>query len=129
MGADNWYKPEPNLCKVFLSLHADGSRNSSAHGFSCGLKVGTNEDFKEALAVSYKKFTGFTRRRDNYTPGLANYYAWTFKGTRRYHHVLAEYYCLLEHGFMTNPGEREWMTTHINQIAAHHVKVIKAFLK
>jgi len=128
MGADDWLKPTPNQTKIFFSIHGDGSTNPDARGFSCGYKLGTNQRFKDQMAISYKELTGFSRRPDNYTSGLRNYYAWRDDLTRP-QHVVADFYCLLEHGFMTNSIEREWLFAHIDKIAEHHVSVIIKFLK
>lgn len=121
MGADNWLKPEPNKTKIFFAIHYDGSTNKKARGFSCGYKVGTNQRFKDTMAISYKQLSGFQQRSDNYTTGLKNYYGWK--------HADADFYLLLEHGFGTNDIEREWMFANIDRIAKHHVDVIVKFLK
>lgn len=128
MGADNWLKPEPNQTKIFFSIHGDGSPNPEARGFSCGYKPGTNQRFKDQIAISYKELTKFKRRADNYTKNLTHYYSWRDDLTRP-QHVEAEFYLLLEHGFMTNTIEREWLFSHIDEIAEHHVDVITKFLK
>jgi len=128
MGADNWLKPKPNKAKIFFALHYDGSPNKNAKGFSCGFPLGTNQRFKDAMAMSYKAFSGFNQRPDNYTKGLKRYYAWTLSGKRKIQHVEADFYCLLEHGFGSNDIEREWMFGHINAIAKHHIEVIERFL-
>ena len=120
MGADNWLKPEPNKAKIFMALHYDGSTNKNARGFSCGYKLGTNQRFKDTMAMSYKEFSGFNQRPDNYTIGLKNYYG--------YKHVDAMWYLVLEHGFGSNDIEREWMFANIDRIAKHHVEVIRRFL-
>jgi len=134
MGGLDWLPKVPNMCKIFFSLHADGSTNPNARGFSCGFKPGTNQRFKDTLAVSYKEFSGFPRNSDNYTSGLRLYYMWTTKDDyprSRYkvQRVKANYYCLLEHGFFTNPIERAWLENNVPEIAKHHVKVINNFLK
>ena len=129
MGADNWLKKKPNKAKIFFSLHYDGSTNKNARGFSCGYPVGTNQRFKDAMAMSYKQFTEFNQRPDNYTKGLRNYYAWTLTGRRKIQHVEANYYCLLEHFFGTNDIEHEWGFANIDKIAKHHVNLIVKFLK
>ena len=121
MGADNWSKPGPDKATIFLSLHGDGSTNVNARGFSFGFKPGSDEEFKEVLAKSYKELTGFTRRKDNYTTGLAKYYGWK--------HLDCKYCNLIEHGFLSNKIERDWLTSHIKEIAKNHVDTIIDFLK
>ena len=121
MGADNWTLPKPNKATVFFSLHADGSPNTSARGFSMGFKPETSEVFKEYIAVPYRELCGFNRRKDNYTKGMVKYYSWK--------HIDCPYTALIEHGFMTNAIERQWMTTHIKEIAKCHVNSILKFFK
>ncbi len=123
MGADNWYKPEPNKAKIFIALHADGSNNQSAQGFSVGYPIGSNQEYADTLADNYDELTNFPQRPDNYTKNMSHYYAW------RNDHVIADYYVLIEHGFLTNAVEREWITTHIPEIATCHIDTIVEFLK
>lgn len=120
MQADNWQKPEPNKTKIFFAIHGDGSTNKNARGFSCGYLLGTNQRFKDEMAISYKQLTGFQQRPDNYTVGLKNYYG--------YKHILADFYLVLEHGFLTSEIERGWLFANIDKIAKHHVEVIRRFL-
>lgn len=120
-------------CKVFLSLHCDGL-NATARGYTLGFKPKTNEAFKEKLAISYGKLSGFIRRKDNSTGGLRLYYMWTnhseYAGNPYVdQRILADYYALLEHGFFTNPTERKWLEENVFLIAKHHVNIIIGFLK
>jgi len=108
-------------CDLFLSLHADGSNNPEARGFSVGYPEGDNGEFAQFLAERYQKFTGFQRRKDNYTLSMRNYNAW-----RR---VEAKYRCLLEAGFFTNRIERTWLTNNIKIIAEHLSETVREFLK
>jgi len=128
MEADNWLSPEPNKATIFISLHYDGSSNKEARGYSLGFKPNSDEKFKEELAVSYGKLCEFTRRRDNYTSNLANYYAWTTNKNRSYQHTDCKYYALLEHGFGSNKIEHTWMMSNIDLIAKHHIDLITEFL-
>jgi hypothetical protein len=121
IGADNWLKPEPNKATIFLALHADGSTNPSARGFSMGFKLGTDESFKEVLAKDYGQLCKFTRRKDNYTTGLAKYYG--------YKHVEAKYCNIIEHGFLSNKIEHDWLVSHIKEIAQNHVLTIVKFIR
>jgi len=128
MGADDWTQPEPNKATIFLSLHYDGSKKKTADGYSLGYKPYSDKKFKEVLAVSYGKLCNFRRRKDNYTKGLRQYYAWTTNKDRSYQHTDCDYYALLEHGFGSNKIESEWMFANINEIAKHHVDLITEFL-
>ena len=120
MGADNWSKPSPDKATIFLALHADGSTNVNARGFSFGFKPNSNEVFKETLAKSYGQLCGFNRRKDNYTIGLTKYYG--------YKHVDCKYVNIIEHGFLSNKIEHDWLVSHIKDIAKNHVDTIVSFL-
>jgi len=122
MGADNWLKNKPNLCKCFFSIHYDGSLNKNAKGSSVGYPENSNPMFAHKMHNTYTKLSKFPQRRDNYTKGLKNYYAW------RKNYVIADYYCLLEHGFGTNVYECGWMFLNIEEIAECHYKSIIEFL-
>ena len=124
MGADNWLYPEPNKTILFFSLHVDGSPwGSKARDFSVGYPVPSDPSFAQTIANEYKRLTNFGRRKDNYTSGLRQYYAWRKK------HISADFYCLLEHGFFTNPIEKTWILNHLNEIAECHYNSIINFLK
>jgi N-acetylmuramoyl-L-alanine amidase len=123
MGADNWTAPQPNKTMLFFAIHADGSINKNARGISVGYPEGANQVFSYHIKNNYRLLTGFSSRQDNYTKGLKNYYAW------RLNHVKADHYCLLEHGFMTNPIERDYMNNHTREIADCHFETIIEFLK
>jgi N-acetylmuramoyl-L-alanine amidase len=121
MGADDWLKPKPNKALIFLALHADGSTNPSARGFSMGFKKDSNEVFKELLAKNYAKLSGLKRRKDNYTTGMAKYYGWK--------NIDCKYTALIEAGFMTNQTEHDWLVTHIKEIAKCYVDTIIEFME
>ena len=128
MDADNWEKPEPNEANIFLALHYDGSKNKNAKGYSLGFKPGTNEEFKEMLAINYGKLCKFSRRKDNYTTNMSKYYAWR-DDLKRKPHVVGDNLVLIECGFGTNDIEREWMFANINDIAKCFVDTIIEYLK
>ncbi len=128
MGADNFYLPEPNKTKLFFSIHADGSRFSSSRGISVGYPVPSNPVFAQSIKEAYIRLTGFSAKRDNYTKGLERYYAWRWDD-REIPHTSADYYCLLEHGFMTNQIERDYMNNHTGEIADCHYDTIAKFIR
>ena len=128
MGADNFYLPEPNRTKLFFSIHADGNLNRNVRGISVGYPVPSNPAFSQAIKEAYIKLTGFSSKRDNYTKGLERYYAWR-RDDREIPHIAADYYCLLEHGFMTNQIEKDFMSNHTGEIADCHYNAIIKFLK
>lgn len=123
MGADNWLLPQPNKTFIFFAIHADGSINKNARDISVGYPENSNPVFSLHVKNSYRLLTGFSCRPDNYTKNLKNYYAW------RLNHVLADYYCLLEHGFMTNQIECDYMNNHTGEIADCHFKTIIEFIR
>lgn len=122
MEADNWLKDKPNLCRCFFSIHYDGSLNKKARGSSVGYPEYSDPVFAHKVNDAYMKLSKFPQRKDNYTKGLKNYYAW------RKNYVIADYYCLLEHGFGTNKYEYNWMFLNIEKIADCHCKSIIKFL-
>lgn len=135
MGGLDWLPDVPNQCKVFFSMHCDGAKDTSVKNqFTMGYRPNTDHKFKEMMAVSWKNFTGFKRRKDNGTSGLTYYYMYTSKKDHpraRYdiQRVEAKYYCLLEHDFYTNLEARKWLNDNINKIAQHHVNLIKKFFE
>lgn len=122
MGADNWYTPEPNKAKIFIALHADGSTNQTAKGFSVGYPPASDNAYSELFVENYSELVTFPQRPDNYTKNMSHYYAW------RNDHIVADYYMLIEHGFLTNVGEREWLTSNTPEVADCHVKTILQFM-
>jgi len=122
MGADDWLSPQPNLTKLFFTLHCDGAWNKNARDISVAYPDNSNDIFSYFIKNNYKILTGFNARPDNYTRSELYYYAWNRK------HVAAEYYCLLEHGFMTNIIERDFMVNNIDKIAICHYETITTFL-
>lgn len=104
---------------LFLSLHADGSGNPAASGFSFGYPPDCSEckRLADTFASTYSRIPGAPkRRRDNYTKDLSGYYGW-----RR---TNAPAKLLVEHGFLTNPGERAWLTGNVAAIARSHYTAI-----
>ena len=123
---------KPLKCTAFLSLHCDGAHSQKPNWFTMGFKPETDEKFKEELAQSWKKFCNFPRGNDNSTGGLRLYYMWTkkseYSGSKFIEwRILAKYYCLLEHGFFTNPAERKWLEMNVDAISLHHFNFILKF--
>lgn len=97
---------------LFLALHGDGSSNTASSGYCFGYPEGSaaSKAFTLLLAGEYEKLPGHPpHRKDNYTGGLRRYYGW-----RR---VNAPVKVLVEHGFLTNPAERDWLFANTNKIA------------
>lgn len=104
---------------LFLSLHADGAANPTASGFSFGYPPDSPESKRlaDTFAATYIRILGAPARRgDNYTSDLSGYYGW-----RR---TIAPAKLLVEHGFLTNPSERAWLTGNVAAIAQAHYTAI-----
>lgn len=104
-------------------LHADGSASSSASGFSFGYpSFAVNEKLADMIAEEFFKLPGHPpHHKDNYTSNLSGYY-----GYRRVDTPGPE--VLVEHGFLTNPSERKWLTTHTAALArAEYVALCRFF--
>lgn len=108
--------------ELFLALHADGSGNAGAKGYSFGYPTGderrgTSVRFARLLAEEYERIPGAPRHRsDNYTAALRQYYGW--------YRVRAPACVLVEHGFMTNRDERAWLEASERLIAQAHYRAI-----
>jgi len=109
---------------VALFLHGDGAGNPSAHGFSFGWPDG---DPGRAPALATLITSGFLglghpggHHPDNYTGGLRGYYG--------YRRTTAPTRLLIEHGFMTNPGEQAWVFQHLGELANATYRAVVAHL-
>ena len=112
---------------VFVAIHHDGSRNTSARGPSVGYPIdppdASGTPASKAAAQVWKRvygkaYPGPTFRPDNYTRGLRGYYAFR-KSTARIK-------LCLEHGFGTNPEDARFMWSDAGQDAA--VDAVEAVL-
>ena len=104
---------------LFLALHGDGSADPEASGFSFGYPPGCSEckRLADTFAAWYEQIPGAPKRRsDNYTDALSGYYGW-----RR---TDAPAKLLVEHGFLSNPGERTWLFGNVAAIAQAHFEAI-----
>jgi N-acetylmuramoyl-L-alanine amidase len=115
---------KPTLCpgdipdgwhgEVVLALHCDGSSNPKANGYCFGWPVRESgpktRRLIRALDDAYRAIPDApSHHRDNYTSNMTLYYGW--KRTR------ADAKVLIEHGFLTNPGERAWINKNVKRIA------------
>lgn len=115
----------PNGIKVdaALFLHGDGSVNPSATGYSFGYpNFASNRELARLLGVEFDKIPGHPpHHRDNYTRDLAGYY-----GFSRVNTLGPE--VLVEHGFLSNPGEKVWLFANVDKLArAEYVAVCRYF--
>jgi N-acetylmuramoyl-L-alanine amidase len=106
-----------------LFLHGDGSANQSASGYCFGYpRHNVNERLATLLREEIDKIPGHPPHRlDNYTSGLRYYYGYSRVAT-------AGPEVLVEHGFLTNPGERLWLFANMSNLAkAEYIAVCRYF--
>jgi len=110
-------------CDLYISLHCDGNSNKGATKASVGYPP-TSAPSKEYAAL-WKKTYGaiypLSFRSDNYTNNLRYYYGYSMTKARAK--------VLVEHGFITNPGEQRWLFANLDAIAAAHVATWDAWFK
>ncbi len=96
-----------------LFLHADGFSDPSAHGFSVGYpEFEVNRRLANLIAAEFEKLPGHpSRRPDNQTVDRAQYYGFGIVDTPGPE-------VLVEHGFVTNPAEHQWLKAHVDELAA-----------
>lgn len=115
--------PDGWVGDLFLSLHGDGASQSS-HGYSFGWPAnGRDPGRGPALAERLAHEWGLLghpggHHANNYTDGMRGYYGWG--------RVSAPTKVLIEHGFLTNPGERAWMFAHVEEMAQATYRAILA---
>jgi N-acetylmuramoyl-L-alanine amidase len=103
-------------------LHGDGA-GPTATGFSFGFPDATvNKKLANLIASEFAKIPGHPHRRhDNGTPDAHFYYGFRLvdsKGPET----------LIEHGFLSNPTEKQWMQRHVPQLArAEYVAICRSF--
>src|SRR5690349_4754859 len=104
----------PNRAQVdaALFLHADGSGDRTAGGYSFGYpEFAVNKQLALLIASEFERIPGHPRRRrDNGTKDEAFYYG--------FHHVdTPGPEVLIEHGFVSNPREHAWLTRNVKALA------------
>lgn len=110
LGAD---EPVPRA-DVFLALHCDGSVHATAGGASAGYRDAAGRDLAARWKAAYQRRGwphGF--RGDNYTEALRFYY-----GTRWAARAGIPRAVVVEHGFLTNPSERRFLTSPAGRAVA-----------
>ena len=105
-----------------LFLHADGASNPSARGFSVGFpNVAVNRRLAELIAEEIARIPGAPPRRpDNNTRDMERYYGFSHVATPGPE-------VIVEHGFVTNPDERVWLTDHVDDIARAELNALRRF--
>lgn len=101
-----------------LFLHADGAANRAARGFSFGYpQNGRSRRLANLIRAEFLRIPGHPPERDdNATADMRGYYG--------YRRVVSPSMALVEHGFMTNPDERAWLTQHVDELAAAHYRAL-----
>lgn len=100
--------PPSYRAHLFISIHADGSRDPKASGYRVAAPrndvTGRAERVAEVLEAAYGEATGLTRL-PTVTRRMSNYYAFNF---RRYQHALHPLTIgvILETGFLTSASDR-----------------------
>jgi N-acetylmuramoyl-L-alanine amidase len=107
-----------------IFLHGDGSASAAASGFSMGFPKGAvNKTLATLITEEFMKLPGHPpHHTDNYTGGLRGYYGYSRVDT-----LGPE--VLVEHGFLTNVGERAWMFANIDNLAAAEYRALLRFFK
>lgn len=105
-----------------IFLHGDGSSNAQSRGYSFGFPAReVNKRLADLVAAELRAIGHPGHRRpDNYTAGLALYYGYTRV-------VTGGPEVVVEHGFLTHPGERAWLFAHVRELAEAHYRALCAF--
>jgi len=107
-----------------IFLHGDGSANPASTGYSFGFPVHpVNQKLATLIDAEFKKIPGHPpHHEDNYTGGLRQYY-----GYRRVPTPGPE--VLVEHGFLTNPGEQKWIFDNLTPLARAEYRALCRFFE
>lgn len=97
---------------VFITIHADGSEDTSKSGFKFARPwrdfTGRGDKLVAYLETAYEEATGMTKD-DNITRNMRGYYAFAWW---RYSHAIHPMTpaVIAETGFVTNPSDRSFLT-------------------
>ena len=106
-----------------IFLHADGVDNQTAHGYSLGFPAGfeVNRRLAHLIADEFEKLPGHpSRRPDNNTVDMAEYYGYSLVDTPGPE-------VLVEHGFVTNPDEHQWLKKNVDELAQAEYSALLRF--
>ena len=121
--------PPSYRAHLFISIHADGSRDPDASGYRIAAPsrdaTGRASQFAERLEQSYGVATGIRRLPTN-TRRMRNYYAFNY---RRYEHALHPITIgvIIETGFLTSASDRQVIVTQPERAARGIVQAVADF--
>ncbi len=115
---------------AFVSIHADGNRNSGVRGYKISPPWRASPASRKlvaALLQHYDEATGLPRDLNGVTYRMRGYYAFN---SYRYRHAIAldTPAAILEMGYLSNGTDREYLLAHPDEAAAGLVAGILAFL-
>jgi hypothetical protein len=114
--------PKGTKADAAVFLHGDGA-GSTATGFSFGFPdAAVNKKLANFIASEFSKIPGHPHRRpDNGTDDAHFYYGFGLVDSQGPE-------TLIEHGFLSNPTEKQWMQRHVPQLArAEYVAICRFF--
>lgn len=123
--------PPDYLADAFISIHADGSKDTGVSGFKIAHprrdSSGVGYQLSHELISEYAKSTQM-KQDHNITRNMTGYYAFNH---RRYEHSIhpSTPGALVELGFMTNPNDLEMMLNQPHVLAEGIADGILSFLK
>ncbi len=131
LGRDGRFEPLPMPGKIprgtkadaALFLHGDGAAALTASGFSFGFPdAAVNKKLADLIASEFARVPGHPHRRpDNGTDDAHRYYGFGLVASDGPE-------TLIEHGFLSNPTERQWLQSHVPQLArAEYVAICRFF--
>jgi hypothetical protein len=94
---------------AFVAMHCDGSTNPSRNGASYGYRTPEGDEFAQAIKAAYLVATGREEswlEPDNYTANLSGYYGTGLAASMGNRRAV-----IFEAGFLTNPEDRELLTS------------------
>jgi N-acetylmuramoyl-L-alanine amidase len=106
-----------------IFLHGDGAANKSASGYCFGYpNYAVNKKLANMIGENFDLIPGHPKHRtDNYTADLRGYYGFGKVKTDGPE-------VLVEHGFLTNPAEHDWLFSHIDELAhAEYAALLEYF--
>jgi hypothetical protein len=115
--------PNGTRADAAVFLHADGAASPQANGFSFGFPdPAINKKLANLIATEFARIPGHPRRRqDNGTEDAHQYYGFGLVSSPGPE-------TLIEHGFVNNPHERQWLESHVPQLArAEYVAICRFF--